>query len=321
MDTTPTPAKAQPKGLEPGIYFNLNEDTYHADPALGSSDVRNLLLSPPDFWWGSSLNPDREQGDDDTAARLRGKAIHKLVLEPGTADFDKLFRRSPHTADMTPSEKAQATKALKAKLPPGVNILSGKDYDRCIIAGAMITKNPKLATAFTGGAAEVSIFWERDGVRCKARIDYLKPRGLGDLKSITNWKKIEFKRACHEAISNYRYDMQAAHYMDGRKDFGRFVAEGMVTGDHDPALLKAVAASKTYAFQFVFFQADKAPVTFSKILSPANPILEVANRDIGVALDRYKTFIDRFGHDSIWLDLEEPSELALEELPAWYARR
>ena len=30
----------------PGIYFGLDEDEYHADPSLGSSDVRRLRNVP-----------------------------------------------------------------------------------------------------------------------------------------------------------------------------------------------------------------------------------------------------------------------------------
>lgn len=326
--------KTQPKGLAPGVYLNLDEDRYHADPALGSSDMRNLRLSPPDFWWGSaSLNPDWEQDEnDDTPAKVRGKAMHKLVLE-GETGFARLFARGPtQDRDATPAEKSAVTKAAKAKLAgSGRDMLPAKDYDRIAIAAAMISKNPKLKGAFEGGIPEVSIFWDKvveiedqaKLVRCKCRIDYLKPRGLGDLKSITNLKKIEFKRACREAIANYRYDIQTAHYLEGRGHLAKLVAAGFVHGATDPdllALLQRIAAEKSYAFQFVFFQASKAPVTYSVILSPANPMVELAQQHLQEAAENYLNYMNTFGAKTIWLMLDEPRELMIDEMPAWFAR-
>lgn len=320
----------QPKGREPGIYFGLDEDVYHADPALGSSDMRNLRLSPPDFWWGSAaLNPDWElEGNDDTPARIRGRAMHKLVLE-GEPGFERLFARGPkHDPEDTPAEKSAATKAAKKDLAPGRQLLPAADYDRIAIAGAMISKNPKLKGVFEGGMSEVTVVWDRRVefggghrmVRCKARKDYLKPRGIGDLKSITNIKKIEFKRACIESVANYRYDMQAAHYMEARATIPKLVADGCVHGDHDPALLARIVAEKRFAFQFVFFQASKAPVTYSVILSPANPIIELAQNHLLEAAENYLSYMDTFGPDSIWLMLDQPGELTMDTMPGWYAR-
>lgn len=317
---------AQPKGRGPGIYFGWDEDEYHADSALGSSDMRNLLLSPPDFWWGSAAhNPEWEQDEnDDTPAKVRGRAMHKLVLE-GEAPFAKWYARGPkQDPDATPAEKSAATKAAKKDLAPGRTLIPQKDYDRIAIAGAMITKNPKLAGAFTGGLSEVSVVWDRKvedrTVRCKCRLDYLKPRGIGDLKSITNVKKIEFRRACRESIANYRYDIQAAHYLEGRRAMRDLYAAGAVHGAHDEELLERIMASKTFAFQFVFFQAAKAPVTWSTILSPANPMIENANNDLILASENYLRHLDAFGPSDIWLILDEPGELTFDEMPGWFAR-
>lgn len=319
--------RTQPKGLEPGIYFGLDEDRYHADPALGSTDLRNLRMSPPDYWWNTPvMNPEWEPEDkDDTPARLRGKAMHKLVLE-GEKAFGMRFAKGPkHDPEDTPAEKGAATKAAKKALAPGRELLPHHDYERIAIAGAMISKNPKLAGAFQNGVSEVSIFWNKvvDGgrkVRCKCRIDYLKPRGVGDLKSITNVRKIEFRHACRTSMATYRYDMQAAHYLEGRAQVRELVSAGRVHGDHDPAFLKQVEAAPGFAFQFVFFQAADAPVTWSTILSPKNPIIENAANHNMEAAEAYLDYLETFGANNIWLILDAPRELAMEEMPAWAFR-
>jgi hypothetical protein len=307
-----------------GIYFDLDEDEYHADPALGSTDLRKLLGNPCDYWYESPMNPHREI-DKDTPARARGRAMHKLVLE-GEASFDKIYMRGPqHSDDMTASEKGAATKAANAAAAKlGKEVLPAKDYDRVAIASAMITRNPKLATAFLGGAPEVSVFWTRDGIRRKARLDYLKPRGIGDLKSVINTMEIAFPAACRRAIANYRYEMQAAHYLEARAEIPKFFADGMVFPSTDldkwRDVLRKCAEAKAFAFQWVFFQSDKAPVTWSRILSPANPIFDIAQREIELATDNYKAFMDKFGPDSMWLLLDDPEELAMEEMPGWWGR-
>jgi hypothetical protein len=270
------------------------------------------------------MNPMRPP-DPDTPARLRGRAMHKLVLE-GEAAFDALYMRGPeHDQDMTPAEKSASTKAANAEAKKiGKKILPADAYDRVSISSAMITKNPKLATAFTGGASEVSIFWTRDGVRRKARLDYLKPRGIGDLKSINNTREIAFPAACRQSIANYHYEMQAAHYIEARTMIPQFFADGLVfpstSSDKWRDLLRKCAEQKTFAFQWVFFQAEKAPVTWSRILSPANPIFDIAQREIEMATDNYRKFMDKFGRNEMWLLLDDPQELEMSEMPAWWGR-
>src|SRR5262249_10632975 len=153
---------------------------------------------------------------------------------------------------------------LKSELcPNGEHVLDGEDFDRILISGEMIARNPDLASALEGGMPEVSVFWRHvlDGfpIRCKARFDYLKIRGIGDLKSIRNWAGRPFAEACTRAIVDYRYDLQAAHYLEGRARVQGFVIAKLVYGDHDTAWLGRVAAAQSFAFQWVFYQADGAP--------------------------------------------------------------
>lgn len=317
------------KGVPPGIYFGMTNEAYHADSALGSTNLRKLANNPADYWYESTYNPLREP-ETVTPAKRRGQAMHALTLE-GLKAFEKQYICGARHADgMTPSEKGAATKAANAKAAAlGKEALPSDDYDRVMIAGAMITKNPKLASAFEGGAPEVSVFWERDGVMFKIRIDYLKPRGIGDLKSITNIHSKAFADACHDAIANYRYDVQAAHYLDGRAQMPQLIADGLMfaaatAASAQPAahqeLLKGVAAAKSFGFQWVFFAAEGAPLTYSKIMSPANPMVAYAREEIQTAVRNYKAFMDKFGLDQIWLEDVEPTELNMDEMPPWWGR-
>lgn len=318
------PVSASAPGVREGIYFDLDEELYHLDPALGSSDHRKLLTSPCDYWYESPLNPNRP-ADKDTPAKLRGRAMHKLVLE-GEAAFDAAYMRgAEHDEDMTPAQKSALTKALNLEAAKLKKLVLPADvYDRIAIASAMITKNPKLSTAFKGGAPEVSVFWTRDGVRRKARLDYLKPRGIGDLKSILNTREIPFRSACLNSIATYRYEIQAALYIEARSMIPQFFADGLVyprtEADKSRDLLTKCSEAKAFAFQWVFFQAEKAPITWSKILSPANPIFRIGADEIDTAANNYLVYMDQFGPENMWLEIEDPTELDMSEMPGWWGR-
>jgi hypothetical protein len=266
IETTRDRARARRRHL-PGVGRG------HLSPGFGawSSDHKKLLQNPCDYWYESPMNPNRPI-DKDTPARLRGKAMHKLVLE-GEASFDKLYLRgADYSEDMTPAQKSAQTKATKAQAAEvGKEVLSAEVYDRVAIAAAMITKNPKLATAFTGGISEVSVFWTRDGVRRKARIDYLKPRGIGDLKSITNPREMASRRRA-AARRHLPLRDQGALYIEGRSMIpGLLMRAGYLPthtcqSRHKHGSACKCATAKVFAFQWVFFQADKAPVTWSRIL-------------------------------------------------------
>lgn len=349
--------------IEPGVYFGLDADAYHADPALGSTNLKKLLTSGPDYWWNSALNPARPETNEDTPSLLFGRAVHAMVLE-GRPALDRAYMRAPEPegllvtdADMTAwldanpeavaacGEKIPRTKAGKAaliaRLDPtarildfikaaadedGKTILAGDDFDRIVTAGTMISANPALAQAFTGGVSEVSVFWLHDPgdgaapIRCKCRFDYLKVRAIGDLKSIRNVKGLPFVTACRHAIATYRYDLQAAHYMAGRAALPALVAAGAVHGEHDPEWLARVAASPEAAFVFVFLQAAGAPITWATQISPGNPILDIGRSSVDLALHTYTTFMKDFGTERAWMLAEPITELDANDLPGWWGR-
>jgi hypothetical protein len=64
---------------EPGIYFGLDEETYHAIPAGSTSALKKLAISSMDCWAASSLNLDRVEAQKPYLDY--GKAIHAFVLE------------------------------------------------------------------------------------------------------------------------------------------------------------------------------------------------------------------------------------------------
>ena len=145
-----------------GLYFGLDESLYHADPALGSSDMKKLAWSPCDYWFTSVHNPLREEKED-KEAQILGRAYHRLVLE-GREKLEEAFQ--PRVEENYTTKSGRAEKEDFAAR--GITPIKAKEWNRILMAGAAITSNPHLRTAFIGGPTEVSIFWEVNGIRKKA---------------------------------------------------------------------------------------------------------------------------------------------------------
>src|SRR5262245_19584298 len=116
-----------------GIYFDLPEEDYHADPALGSPDINQCRASGPDYWWNSPLNPKRPERKSSPSQEY-GRALHKLVLEGHQAFSVRYVRR--------PDDLVRLDARAKATLcPNGETVLDGDDFDRIVVAGELIAKN------------------------------------------------------------------------------------------------------------------------------------------------------------------------------------
>ncbi len=94
------------------------------------------------------------------------------------------------------------------------------------------------AGSLIDGAAELSAFFTIEGVRCKLRFDYaipaMKTRNKAiavDLKSFTTFKGGNDEDAAIRKVYDECYDLQAAHYLDGRKRARDLIAMGKVFGD------------------------------------------------------------------------------------------
>lgn len=302
-----------PPVIDIGVHFSMPEEVYHSAAALGSGDMKRAFTDCASYWFESPLNPMREQDDPATPAQIFGRAVHTNVLE-GRAKFERLYAPTEHPGNVKAGKIEREEIAAAGKTP-----LKRADFDRIQQAAAMIRGNPHLAEAFVGGQPEVSVFWTANGVPKKARFDYLKKRAIVDLKSLRNSRAIPFHEACKRAIAEWRYHYQAAHYLEGREAMRRLIGEGKVFGgaDIDPDFMFDVARNAEYAFVFVFFQAEGAPLSAGYSISPGNPILDIARSSLAIAEDNYRKCVERFGLDTPWITAEPIAELFVDDLPPW----
>lgn len=306
----------------PGIYFGMTAEEYHADPALGSSSIRDLIASPRRYWERSWMNPDRDLyvDDEDTDATQLGTALHCYVLDGQAAFSRNYIRRPDDDPGATPSQKAALTrKANEAAKAVNRISLHGDEWRLCEKAAAVISEHVDLEDLFVGGDHEVSIFWRNQfEIPCKARFDILKPRGIADVKTIAIRDHGRLDVAAKYAIKRLRYHIQAEHYLEARRQLpALFKAEKVfacVAGtSQGPApapiieRLKICAQHKKSSFVLVFL-SKATPECWGCILSPGNPILEEARARIDGAFENYHRLRADYGTKP-W-----PQEWRLEEL-------
>ncbi len=334
---------------EPGIYFDMPEDEYHAVPALSNSGIKNLVTSPMDFWARSWMNPDLES--EDTEAKDLGKAYDCRIMDGRDTFFQKYgaqleaidYPNALRTVDeikevlkyaglSTKGNKPELVERLlsydpnaeiwdtlkvehyKANL--GKDLIPFEQIKKIELAAAMIEGHPDIKKAFTGGYPQVAIFWfDENGVPMKSRLDYLKVKAIVDLKTFSNSQRKPIDRAVTYAIASYRYHIQVAVYQEAVTYAKGFVKEGRVFGEADPTWLKQFAESEEHTFMFVFQQTGIAPVVrgyvFPKMLAYDCGKIEV--RDAKAIFVQY---VEHFGA-SPWVDMTPVRSLDDSEFPAF----
>lgn len=324
-----------------GIYFCLPEDDYHAHHALSSSGIKWLRVSPLDFWVRSWMNPLREV-EEDTSFMTVGRAYHKRIVEGKEAfyavyaanldcrDFpdalhtmDEIRERLKELGLKVGGNKPEITARLIEADPDvqvwdelvrdhegdnaGLDLLSKDLIGRIELAAAMIEKHPQLCKAFTGGAAEVSIFWhdEETGVPMKARLDRFKARAIVDLKTFSNPLGKPIDRAIAGAVASQKYHVQCAVYQDAALIGARYIREGRVFGEVDKDVLTQLSNPIERDFLFVFQQTGNAPVARGKIM-PRGLVFGCGQAVVREAINDYARFMKAYG-DTPWVD---PTEIA-----------
>lgn len=328
-----------------GVYFGLPETEYHADQALGSTDIKNLIVGAEIYWANTPMNPLYEPRE--TKFTQRGSAYHKLILE-GRDAFDAAYFIEPSREDypnalFTAEEIKHALKARdlntsgkKAELidrlltvDPGAQIwdviveqardendgkigLARKLTDEISYAATFITANPYLREAFEGGYPEVSIFWTQDGVRRKMRADYLKPSVYVDLKSYSNIYGARADVAIHTAAARNGDDLQAAWYRGGIQ-----AAKNLpIFGSQQPPAewLDAFASAPETQTYFVYQATDKIPMARAKWMNYELQTFKIAEMQCENAVEVFKQCRAEFGEDP-WIIPEKPTRFEDEAFP------
>lgn len=323
----------------PGIYFGMPFADYLAVRALSSSGMKSLAVHPMEFWATSWMNPLREESDTD--AQALGRAYHCRIVEGAEAfarGFAATFDAEAHegaleTADDVKAELRKRDLKLggsKAELierlreagyagpildelradyladNAGKAFLSCRALAKIEVAAAMIEKHPVLSKCFAGGAPEVTIIWDdADGVRKKARLDYLKPAAIVDLKTFGNPLGLSVEQAVYRAMASGKYVIQAAHYLDAFAAAREHLAAGRV---HGPMPAGFTLGADDPRFVFVFQATGAAPVARAFILGDSHG-LAIGRSLVTQATETYQRCTEHWGADPWLFDPAHPEAI------------
>lgn len=283
--TTITEINGQLTISEPGVYPDITDIDYHADPvpggSLSRSGARKLLppSTPAQFKYELEHPPPSRKVFDE------GKAAHRLVLGVGPElvklPFDDL-------------RSGAAKEFQKAATDRGAICLKEAPWQMVHDMADALREHPLAAALLNPdrGRPEQSLFWvdAPTGTTLRARLDWLPdPAASGrlivpDYKTATSADPHEFARKAPD----YGYDMQDPWYIDGIRALG--LAEDVV---------------------FVFIVQSKTPPY------PVS-VVQLHDDDRAIGRARNRTAIDTYTHckkTGVWPGYDD---VTVVDLPAWY---
>lgn len=197
---------SRPVITAPGLYPDIDEDWYHADPVTGGSlsvsGAKLLLQAPAKFDYA------RRHGSRSTDAMKLGTVIHSMVLGKGqeiaVLDFDDRRTKA--------YKEAEALAVMAGQIP-----MLRKDYDEAKAIADALLKHPTAGGLLTEGDAEVSMFWhdEEFQIWLRGRCDYMTH--FGGLPTIVDVKKTKdaSPEGFAKSVYEYGYHRQDPHYREG----------------------------------------------------------------------------------------------------------
>lgn len=267
-------------------------------PAFDPSAYPDALEGADDI--KAALRRHKEQGADVKITGNKEELIDRLVsLEPTAKIMDVLRESYVQTHE-------------------GKTLLATKYLHKIELAAAMIEKHPELSKAFTGGMPEVSIFWECPviGVQCKARLDYLKPKAIVDLKTIANKQGRPLPSAVAREFAAYRYFVQGAFYHEAAKQIKGLMNAGKVYGEAPHDFLSKLYADHDKTVLYVFQVKGIAPAAIGRIFPTEGITFQIAQTEIETMKQTYRICLEKFGN-APWVEDSKIEMLTDEEVPGW----
>lgn len=191
---------------EPGVYRGIEASEYHAWDAMSNSRLKVLVQdSPKHFKWRL------DHPKPPTKQMRLGRIVHALVLERDRFVFSKRYAVAPNWGKRSKADKAKW--AQWAADNNGKEVIAQAEHDQAAAIAEAMMDEPKCHALLTDGEPEVSIVWDDPltGIRCKARLDYLYPPLIGDVKTAADGAD----HAWAGSMADNHYAQQAAFYLDG----------------------------------------------------------------------------------------------------------
>ncbi|EDY7905941.1 exonuclease VIII [Salmonella enterica] len=203
-----------PDDIQPGIYYDIPNEAYHAGPGVSKSQLDDIADTPAIYLWRKNAPVDTEK----TKSLDTGTAFHCRVLEP--EEFSKRFIIAQEFNRRTSAGKEEEKTFLEECARTGRTVLTAEEGRKIELMYQSVMALPLGQWLVeSGGYAESSVYWEdpETGILCRCRPDKIIPEfhWIMDVKTTADIQR--FRTAYYD----YRYHVQDAFYSDGyRAQFG-----------------------------------------------------------------------------------------------------
>ena len=177
---------------------------YAGVKGINWSTLREMNVSPQHYRWRLDNPP------EETPSMTLGRAIHTAVLEPDRFPLDYVVWDGGRKA-------GQAYEDFKA-VNAGRTILKLEEYEQALAIRDAVRSHRDARRYLRRGKPEQTLTWvdAATGLPCKARLDWLAPRWLLELKSTRSidereWRNTVTYSLYYGQLAFYRMGLRAQH--------------------------------------------------------------------------------------------------------------
>ncbi|EAR2913625.1 exonuclease VIII [Salmonella enterica] len=201
-----------PDDIQPGIYYDIPNEAYHAGPGVSKSQLDDIAICPAFYQWRKAAPVDTEK----TKALDMGTALHCRLLEPD--EFKNRFIIVPEFNRRTTAGKEEEKAFLENCANSGKTVMTAEDGRKLELMYGSVMAHPGCRALLEAeGKTESSIYWTdtETGELCRIRPDKFLTNSplILDVKKVTDMSRF----ARH--VEEFRYHVQAAMYCEGWKAY------------------------------------------------------------------------------------------------------
>ncbi|EEA0778792.1 exonuclease VIII, partial [Salmonella enterica] len=157
-----------PDDIQPGIYYDIPNEAYHAGPGVSKSQLDDIADTPAIYLWRKNAPVDTEK----TKSLDTGTAFHCRVLEP--EEFSKRFIIAPEFNRRTSAGKEEEKTFLEECARTGRTVLTAEEGRKIELMYQSVMALPLGQWLVeSAGYAESSVYWEdpETEILCRCRPD------------------------------------------------------------------------------------------------------------------------------------------------------
>ncbi|EOY8041496.1 RecE family exodeoxyribonuclease, partial [Salmonella enterica] len=161
-----------PDDIQPGIYYDIPNEAYHAGPGVSKSQLDDIADTPAIYLWRKNAPVDTEK----TKSLDTGTAFHCRILEP--EEFSKRFIIAPEFNRRTSAGKEEEKTFLEECARTGRTVLTAEEGRKIELMYQSVMALPLGQWLVeSAGYAESSVYWEdpETGILCRCRPDKIIP--------------------------------------------------------------------------------------------------------------------------------------------------